>query len=111
LAGFVRLPDRQEEVVMAEKLSPAGREAALASLEGWTFDAGRDAIARECRFKDFSEAFAFMTRVALLAEKAGHHPDWSNSYNKVSISLSTHDAGGLSEKDVSLARAIDALLA
>jgi 4a-hydroxytetrahydrobiopterin dehydratase len=95
---------------MAEKLSPAGREAALASLASWTFDAGRDAIARECRFKDFSEAFAFMTRVALLAEKAGHHPDWSNSYNKVSISLSTHDAGGLSEKDVALARAIDALL-
>ena len=75
------------------------------------FDPARDAIGREFRFKDFSEAFAFMARVALLAEKAGHHPDWSNTYNKVSISLSTHDAGGLSEKDVALANRIDALLA
>lgn len=96
---------------MVEKLSPAARDAALVSLGNWAFDAARDAIGREFKFKDFSEAFAFMARVALLAEKAGHHPDWSNSYNKVSISLSTHDAGGLSEKDIALAKAIDALLA
>ncbi len=96
---------------MTERLTPAAREAALASLGNWTFDPARDAIGREFRFKDFSEAFAFMARVALLAEKAGHHPDWSNTYNKVSISLSTHDAGGLSEKDVALANRIDALLA
>jgi 4a-hydroxytetrahydrobiopterin dehydratase len=96
---------------MADKLTPAAREAALAGLDSWSFDPARDAIEREFRFKDFSQAFAFMTRVALLAEKAGHHPDWSNAYNKVSISLSTHDAGGLSEKDVALATRIDALLA
>ncbi len=95
---------------MAEKLSPAAREAALAALDNWAFDPARDAIGREFKFKDFPEAFAFMARVALVAEKAGHHPDWSNSYNKVSISLSTHDAGGLSEKDVALAKAINALL-
>ena len=96
---------------MVEKLSPAARETVLAALGNWTFDAARDAIGREFSFRDFPEAFAFMARVALVAEKAGHHPDWSNSYNKVSISLSTHDAGGLSEKDVALAKAIDALLA
>lgn len=96
---------------MAEKLTPAAREAALASLGNWSFDPARDAIKRDFKFKDFSEAFAFMARVALLAEKAGHHPDWSNAYNKVSISLSTHDAGGLSEKDIALANRIDALTA
>ncbi|MHA6299439.1 4a-hydroxytetrahydrobiopterin dehydratase [Devosia sp. CAU 1758] len=96
---------------MVEKLSAAGRETALASLGDWTYDPGGDAIGLEIRFKDFSEAFGFMARVALLAEKAGHHPNWSNVYNKVSISLSTHDAGGLSQKDVDLAGKIDALLA
>lgn len=95
---------------MVEKLSHVAREAALASLGDWRHDPQADAITRQFKFKDFSEAFAFMTRVALLAEKAGHHPDWSNVYNKVSISLSTHDAGGLSEKDIALANKIDALL-
>jgi 4a-hydroxytetrahydrobiopterin dehydratase len=96
---------------VVEKLSLAAREAALASLGDWHHDAKADALVREFKFKDFSEAFAFMTRVALLAEKAGHHPDWSNVYNTVAITLSTHDAGGLSEKDVDLANRIDALLA
>jgi len=96
---------------MVDKLTPAAREAALATLGNWSFDPDRDAITRDFRFKDFSAAFAFMTQVALSAEKAGHHPDWSNVYNRVSISLSTHDAGGLSEKDIALARRIDALLA
>ena len=69
-----------------------------------------DAISRQFKFKDFSEAFAFMTRVALLAQSADHHPEWSNVYNKVSITLTTHDAGGLSDKDIALATAIDTLL-
>ena len=95
---------------MTEKLSEAARAAALAPLADWHFDASAGAIRREFRFKSFPEAFAFMTRVAFLAEKAGHHPDWSNVYNRVSISLSTHDAGGLTDKDIALATAIDRLL-
>ena len=71
---------------------------------------GRDAIEREFRFKDFAQAWGFMSRVALLAEKQDHHPEWSNVYNKVSITLTTHDAGGLSDRDIKLARAIDALV-
>ena len=96
---------------MVEKLSDGQRETALRGLDGWVYDATSGAIARAFKFKDFSEAFAFMTRVALAAEKAGHHPDWSNTYNSVTISLSTHDAGGLSAKDIALAQAIDKLLA
>lgn len=95
---------------MTEKLDVAAREAALASLEEWSYEAGDDAIVRNLSFKDFSEAFGFMARVALLAEKAGHHPEWSNTYDKVSIRLSTHDAGGLSQKDIDLANRIDAIL-
>jgi len=94
---------------MAEKLSGAERDAALAGLAGWTYAADSGTISREFRFKSFTEAFAFMTRVAFLAEKADHHPDWSNSYALVTISLSTHSAGGLTQKDIALARAIDAL--
>jgi 4a-hydroxytetrahydrobiopterin dehydratase len=94
---------------MAEKLDGAALAAALASLTDWTHDIGTGAISRDFRFKDFSEAFAFMTRVALLAEAAGHHPEWSNVYNKVSIRLTTHDAGGLTAKDTALASAIDKL--
>ena len=95
---------------MAEKLTGPAREAALAALPRWSWDKEADAIRRDLKFRDFSEAFGFMARVALLAEKAGHHPEWSNVYNRVSIVLTTHDAGGLSEKDVALARAIDGLL-
>lgn len=94
---------------MPERLSDAAIEAALVPLEGWSLSADGTAISREVKLKDFSAAFAFMTRVALAAETLGHHPDWSNSYNRVSITLSTHDAGGLTEKDIALATAIDRL--
>ncbi|HVJ52791.1 MAG TPA: 4a-hydroxytetrahydrobiopterin dehydratase [Aliidongia sp.] len=93
---------------MVEKLSDAERSKALDELSGWNLVKGRDAIAKSYRFPGFVEAFAFMTRVALLAEKADHHPEWSNVYNKVEILLTTHDAGGLSKRDVALAKAIDA---
>ena len=96
---------------MVEKLSAKDRDAGLRSLNGWVYDEAKGAISHAFKFKDFSEAFAFMARVALAAEKAGHHPDWSNSYNKVSISLSTHDAGGLSAKDIALAQLIDQIMA
>jgi len=81
-------------------------DTALAGLPGWTRNG--DGIERSYRYKDFVEAFAFMTRVALLAEKADHHPEWSNVYNKVEVRLTTHDAGGITGKDVALARAVDA---
>lgn len=90
-------------------LSGSALEAALNTVNGWRHDAEGRAISKEFKFRDFSGAFAFMTRVALLAEKADHHPEWSNVYNRVSIRLTTHDAGGLSEKDIAMARAIDAL--
>ncbi len=94
---------------MATKLTDDERKGALAGLPAWTYDAAAGAISRSFSFATFSEAFAFMTRVALAAEKAGHHPDWSNSYNTVEIALSTHSAGGLTDKDVLLAKAIDAI--
>lgn len=93
------------------KLGPEEREAALAELPGWTWDEGRDAIARSFRFKDFNAAFAFMTRVALAAEQADHHPEWTNVWNRVDILLTTHDAGGLTARDVALAKRIDAFAA
>ena len=93
-----------------EPLSEAERAEALDALDDWDYDEARDAIARTITFKDFSEAFAFMTRVALLAEKADHHPEWSNVWNRVDILLTTHDAGGLSHRDVDMAEAIDALV-
>ena len=92
------------------KLSEEERDAALAGLKGWSFD-GQGAIARSFKFRDFSEAFAFMTRVALEAEKADHHPDWSNSWNRVEISLSTHSEGGVTRKDIELAAKIDSIAA
>jgi len=95
---------------MADKLNADARSAALARLSGWIHDPEADAITRDFRFRDFSEAFGFMARVALLAQAANHHPEWSNVYDKVTITLSTHDAGGLTEKDVALAEAIDQLL-
>jgi 4a-hydroxytetrahydrobiopterin dehydratase len=88
------------------KLTDAERDAALAALPAWTLRADGLAIERSFKFADFSEAFAFMTRVALLAEQADHHPEWSNVYNRVAITLTTHDAGGLSARDVAMATAI-----
>jgi 4a-hydroxytetrahydrobiopterin dehydratase len=95
---------------MIAKLTEAERAGLAASLPAWRLVDGRDAIARDFRFKDFSEAWAFMSRVALLAEKQDHHPEWANVWNRVEIVLSTHDAQGLSKRDVALAQAIDALL-
>jgi 4a-hydroxytetrahydrobiopterin dehydratase len=94
---------------MAEKLSGEARKAALARLKGWHEVAGRDAIARKFVFKDFNEAFGFMARSALVAEKLDHHPEWSNVYKTVDVTLSTHDAGGLTELDIKLAEAMDKL--
>jgi len=92
---------------MVERLSGAARAEALAELSGWHEVEGRDAIARTFTFKDFNEAFGFMARVALVAEKADHHPEWRNVYRTVEVVLSTHDAGGVTERDVALARAMD----
>lgn len=94
---------------MIRKLDPAARTAALAALPAWREVPGRDAIARSLRFADFNAAFGFMTRVALMAERMDHHPEWSNVYDRVEIVLSTHDAGGVSERDVALARFIDSI--
>lgn len=90
-----------------QKLSGEGRAAALAGLPGWSEVEGRDAIVRKFAFRDFNEAFGFMTRVALLAERLDHHPEWFNVYKTVEVTLSTHDAGGLTEKDIALARAMN----
>ena len=95
---------------MVEHLSPEERATALDRLGEWDVDDARDGITRQFIFKDFSEAFAFMTRVALLAEVQDHHPEWSNVWNRVDILLTTHDAGGLSQRDIKMATAIDALL-
>ena len=94
---------------MTAKLTGKARSDALAALAGWTEVASRDAIQKSFKFADFNQAWGFMTRVALAADKADHHPEWSNVYNRVEIVLSTHDAGGVSEKDVALARFIDGL--
>lgn len=91
---------------MIAKLTAAEITAAMPGVPEWTHKA--DGIERHYKFADFVEAFAFMTRVALLAEKADHHPEWSNVYNKVDIRLTTHDASGLSKRDFALAQAIDA---
>jgi 4a-hydroxytetrahydrobiopterin dehydratase len=88
------------------RLTDAQRDAALEALPFWSLREDGLAITRRFTFKDFSEAFAFMTRVALLAEKADHHPEWGNVWNRVDITLTTHDAGGLSERDVVMAKAI-----
>jgi 4a-hydroxytetrahydrobiopterin dehydratase len=95
---------------MIEQLTEEERAAALDRLADWDYDDARDAISRQFLFADFSEAFAFMTRVALLAEAQDHHPEWSNVWNRVDILLTTHDAGGLSARDVKIARAIDDLV-
>jgi len=95
---------------MVEQLTPEERAEALDALGEWDVDDARDGIVRQFIFKDFSEAFGFMSRVALLAEVQDHHPEWSNVWNRVDILLTTHDAGGLSQRDIRMATAIDALL-
>jgi 4a-hydroxytetrahydrobiopterin dehydratase len=90
------------------KLDDEARAIAINELTHWDYDPEAQGIRRTFSFTDFVEAFAFMTRVALLAEKADHHPEWSNVYNRVEILLTTHDAGGLSQRDIDLAKAIDA---
>ena len=90
-------------------LDEAARNAALAVLTAWQYDPEVRGIRRSIRFADFVEAFGFMTRVAILAEKTDHHPEWFNVYNRVDILLTTHDAGGLSQRDLDLAKAIDGL--
>ena len=91
------------------RLTDAETAALIAELPGWTLREDGKAIVRQFRFKDFNQAFGFMTRVALYADKADHHPEWFNVYNRVDVTLATHDAGGLTMKDIALARAMDRL--
>jgi 4a-hydroxytetrahydrobiopterin dehydratase len=92
---------------MVERLSAEARRAALAKLEGWSEVSGRDAIRRTFTFRDFNEAFGFMTRAALVAEKSDHHPEWRNVYKTVEVVLTTHDAGGVTIRDIAMAEAMD----
>jgi len=94
---------------MAERLSAEARKSALKELSGWTEAAGREAIQRTFVFKDFNEAFGFMARSALVAEKSDHHPEWRNVYKTVEVVLATHDAGGVTALDIDLARAMNAI--
>ena len=96
---------------MSDKLNAADRKDALAGLAGWTLDEERDAISRSFTFKSFNQAFGFMTQIALRAEKTDHHPEWSNVYNKVDITLTSHDVKGLSERDIKMAGFIDRIAA
>ena len=92
---------------MRAKLSQAERAAALQELSGWREDPARDAIVKTFVFQNFVEAFGFMTKTALVAERMDHHPEWSNVYKTVNVLLTTHDAGGLTKLDVDLARTMD----
>jgi 4a-hydroxytetrahydrobiopterin dehydratase len=94
---------------MAQKLAGDARKTALARLAGWSEVKDRDAISKTFAFRDFNEAFGFMTRAALVAEKLDHHPEWFNVYKTVTVTLSTHDAGGLTELDIKLAETMDRL--
>jgi 4a-hydroxytetrahydrobiopterin dehydratase len=101
--------DVKREANMAERLSEAARKSALGGLSGWIEVPDREAIARTFTFKDFNEAFGFMSRVALVAEKRDHHPEWRNVYKTVEVVLSTHDAGGVTSLDIELAKAMNAI--
>ena len=92
-----------------ERLSAEARQAGLAELAGWKETSGREAIERTFTFKDFNEAFGFMSRVALIAEKKDHHPEWRNVYKTVEVVLSTHDAGGLTRLDIELAKSMNVI--
>ena len=96
-------------MTIPKRLSPEAQAEALATLTGWRLVQGREAITRRFVFRDFSEAFGWMSRVALLAEKLDHHPEWSNVYKTVDVTLATHDAGGLTELDIRMSRAMDAM--
>jgi 4a-hydroxytetrahydrobiopterin dehydratase len=96
-----------EEQAMAQKLDEAARKDMAARLPQWRMSEGRDAITRTFTFRDFNAAFGFMTRAALVAERMNHHPEWFNVWNRVEVTLSTHDAGGLTERDLKLAEAMD----
>ena len=95
---------------MVAKLDDAAREAFLARFTEWEFEPERHAVSRLFEFSDFAEAFSFMTRIAIVAEKMDHHPEWFNVYNRVEILLTTHDCDGLSERDVAMVEAIEAML-
>jgi 4a-hydroxytetrahydrobiopterin dehydratase len=99
----------KREAIMAERLSADARKSALKGLSGWSDVPGREAIARTFIFKDFNEAFGFMSRAALVAEKRDHHPEWRNVYKTVEVVLSTHDAGGVTSLDIELAKAMNAI--
>lgn len=98
------MPDRRP---MSPKLAAEARREALSALAAWADTEGRDAIRREIRFANFNRAFAFMTRVAMKAEKMDHHPEWANVYNRVEITLTSHDCGGLSDRDIEMAKFMD----
>jgi 4a-hydroxytetrahydrobiopterin dehydratase len=100
---------RMMEVKMTQRLTGEMRKSALAELPGWTDVNGREAIAKTFVFKDFNEAFGFMSRAALVAEKHDHHPEWRNVYKTVEVVLSTHDAGGVTLRDIELAKAMNAI--
>ena len=94
---------------MSDRLDAAAIAAALSGLDGWQPVDGREAITKSFRFADFNAAFGWMTRVALMAEKMDHHPEWSNVYNRVEVTLASHDVDGVSERDIALARFLDSL--
>jgi 4a-hydroxytetrahydrobiopterin dehydratase len=94
---------------MTERLTAEARKEAVKALSGWSEVPGREAIARTFTFRDFNEAFGFMARVALVAEKNDHHPEWRNVYKTVEVVLATHDAGGVTERDIRLAKAMNAI--
>ncbi len=94
---------------MPQKLDSATRAATIAGLDGWTEVEGKDAIFKKFQFADFNEAFGFMARIALIAEQMDHHPEWFNVYNRVEVTLTTHDADGVSELDVKMATKMNAL--
>jgi 4a-hydroxytetrahydrobiopterin dehydratase len=102
-------PVWNREANMVERLSAEARKAALMELSGWSETTGREAIARTFTFRDFNEAFGFMTRAALVAEKKDHHPEWKNVYKTVEVVLATHDSGGVTRLDIELARAMNGI--
>lgn len=94
---------------MSDKLTGAALKEAVASLDSWTMVEGREAITKTFQFKDFSAAFGWMARGAMMAEKLDHHPEWFNVYNRVDVTLASHDVNGISDRDITLARALDDL--